>query len=282
MTDNLSNLFDVTPEDEVVTEETPVVDEVVPTTEPKVEEEVVVDEVPAEGEQKTDETPTVEEPVAPKDKTGDADEVSQLRIILREQNRRLREMQQQLEKSNKSLTEKGLIEEPDEEEVAEAQKADTIRAIQLETLLETMRINPKFEDVDEVVTQSRFDDMVEGFAFAQSQKNGGTAEDYIDAVAAKIWSMPNPYRFMYEKIKQYHPDFKKPEVKDEPPTPAPSQTPAKSEPKPKTAPPSVSNLPSSVSESGGWTAARIDGMAEEELSKVPKDIYQKYLSGELK
>ena len=281
MTDNLSNLFDVTPEDEVVTEETPVVDEV-PTTEPKVEEEVVVDEVPAEGEQKTDETPAVEEPVAPKDKTGDADEVSQLRIILREQNRRLREMQQQLEKSNKSLTEKGLIEEPDEEEVAEAQKADTIRAIQLETLLETMRINPKFEDVDEVVTQSRFDDMVEGFAFAQSQKNGGTAEDYIDAVAAKIWSMPNPYRFMYEKIKQYHPDFKKPEVKDEPPTPAPSQTPAKSEPKPKTAPPSVSNLPSSVSESGGWTAARIDGMAEEELSKVPKDIYQKYLSGELK
>ena len=281
MTDNLSNLFDVTPEDEVVTEETPVVDEV-PTTEPKVEEEVVVDEVPAEGEQKTDETPVVEEPVAPKDKTGDADEVSQLRIILREQNRRLREMQQQLEKSNKSLTEKGLIEEPDEEEAAEAQKADTIRAIQLETLLETMRINPKFEDVDEVVTQSRFDDMVEGFAFAQSRKNGGTAEDYIDAVAAKIWSMPNPYRFMYEKIKQYHPDFKKPEVKDEPPTPAPSQTPAKSEPKPKTAPPSVSNLPSSVSESGGWTAARIDGMAEEELSKVPKDIYQKYLSGELK
>ena len=281
MTDNLSNLFDVTPEDEVVTEETPAVDEV-PTTEPKVEEEVVVDEVPAEGEQKTDETPAVEEPVAPKDKTGDTDEVSQLRIILREQNRRLREMQQQLEKSNKSLTEKGLIEEPDEEEVAEAQKADTIRAIQLETLLETMRINPKFEDVDEVVTQSRFDDMVEGFAFAQSQKNGGTAEDYIDAVAAKIWSMPNPYRFMYEKIKQYHPDFKKPEVKDEPPTPAPSQTPAKSEPKPKTAPPSVSNLPSSVSESGGWTAARIDGMAEEELSKVPRDIYQKYLSGELK
>lgn len=275
MTDNLSNLFDVTPEDEVVTEETPVVDEV-PTTEPKVEEEVVVDEVPAEGEQKTDETPAVEEPVAPKDKTGDADEVSQLRIILREQNRRLREMQQQLEKSNKNLTEKGLIEEPDEEEVAEAQKADTIRAIQLETLLETMRINPKFEDVDEVVTQSRFDDMVEGFAFAHSQQNGGTAEDYIDAVAAKIWSMPNPYRFMYEKIKQYHPDFKKPEVKDE--TPAT----AKSEPKPKTAPPSVSNLPSSVSESGGWTAARIDGMAEEELSKVPKDIYQKYLSGELK
>ena len=281
MADNLSNLFDVTPEDEVVTEETPVVDEV-PTTEPKVEEEVVVDEVPAKDEQKTDETPVVEEPSTPKDKTGDADEVSQLRIILREQNRRLREMQQQLEKSNKSLTEKGLIEEPDEEEAAEAQKADTIRAIQLETLLETMRINPKFEDVDEVVSQSRFDDMVEGFAFAQSQKNGGTAEDYIDAVAAKIWSMPNPYRFMYEKIKQYHPDFKKPEVKDEPPTPAPSQTPAKSEPKPKTAPPSVSNLPSSVSESGGWTAARIDGMAEEELSKVPKDIYQKYLSGELK
>jgi len=274
MTDNLSNLFDVTPEDEVV-DETPVAGEV-STDEPKADEEVNADEVPAEGEPKADETPAVEEPSAPKDKTGDTDEVSQLRIILREQNKRLRELQQQIDKSTKSLTEKGLIEEPDEDEVAETQKIESLRAIQLETILETMRINPKFEDVDSVVTQSRFDDMVEGFAFAHSQQNGGKAEDYIDAVAAKIWSMPNPYRFMYEKIKQHHPDFKEVEAKAE--TPAP----AKSEPKPKTAPPSVSNLPSSVSESGGWTAARIDGMAEEELSKVPRDIYQKYLSGELK
>ena len=276
MTDNLSNLFDVTPEDEVVTDETPVVVDEVHADEPKADEEVKADEVPAEGEPKADETPVVEEPPAHKDKTGDTDEVSQLRIILREQNKRLRDLQQQIDKSNKSLTEKGLIDEPDEDEVAETQKADSIRAIQLETILETMRINPKFEDVDTVVTQSRFDDMVEGFAFAHSQQNGGKAEDYIDAVAAKIWSMPNPYRFMYEKIKQHHPDFKEIEAKAE--TPAP----AKSEPKPKTAPPSVSNLPSSVSESGGWTAARIDGMAEEELSKVPRDIYQKYLSGELK
>ena len=276
MTDNLSNMFDVTPEDEVVTDETPVVVDEVPADEPKAEEEVKADEVPAEGEPKADETPVVEEPHAHKDKTGDTDEVSHLRIILREQNKRLRDLQQQIDKSNKSLTEKGLIDEPDEDEVAETQKADSIRAIQLETILETMRINPKFEDVDTVVTQSRFDDMVEGFAFAHSQQNGGKAEDYIDAVAAKIWSMPNPYRFMYEKIKQHHPDFKEIEAKAE--TPAP----AKSEPKPKTAPPSVSNLPSSVSESGGWTAARIDGMAEEELSKVPRDIYQKYLSGELK
>jgi len=274
MTDNLSNLFDVTPEDEVV-DETPVAGEV-PADEPKADEEVNADEVPAEGEPKADETPAVEEPSAPKDKTGDTDEVSQLRIILREQNKRLRELQQQIDKSTKSLAEKGLIEEPDEDEVAETQKIESLRAIQLETILETMRINPKFEDVDSVVTQSRFDDMVEGFAFAHSQQNGGKAEDYIDAVAAKIWSMPNPYRFMYEKIKQHHPDFKEVEAKAE--TPAP----AKSEPKPKTAPPSVSNLPSSVSESGGWTAARIDGMAEEELSKVPRDIYQKYLSGELK
>ena len=279
MTDNLSNLFDVTPEDEVVTDETPAVDEVA-TDEPKVEEEVKADEVPTEAEQKADETPTIEEPPAPKDKTGDTDEVSQLRIILREQNKRLRELQQQIDKSNKSLTEKGLIEEPDEDEVAEIQKIESLRAIQLETILETMRINPKFEDVDSVVTQSRFDDMVEGFAFAHSQQNGGKAEDYIDAVAAKIWSMPNPYRFMYEKIKQHHPDFKEVEAKAE--TTAPTPAPAKSEPKPKTAPPSVSNLPASVSESGGWTAARIDGMAEEELSKVPREIYQKYLSGELK
>ena len=277
MTDNLSNLFDVTPEDEVVVEsEVPTeAPEEIPTETPK--EEVPADEVPAEVPTETDPTPEANPtPDAPKSD----DEVSQLRIILREQNRRIRELQSQMEKSTGALKEKGLIEEPDEEETAEAQKLETIRAIQLETILETMRLNPKFEDVDTIVTQSRFDDIVEGFAYAHAQQGGGKTEDYIDAVAEKIWSMPNPYRFMYEKIKQHHPDFKTPEAKDE--TPAASQPPAKSEPKPKTAPPSVSNLPSSVSESGGWTAARIDGMAEEELSKVPRDIYQKYLSGELK
>ena len=33
---------------------------------------------------------------------------------------------------------------------------------------------------------------------------------------------------------------------------------------------------------GGWTADRIDRLSENELNKVPGDIYEKYLQGILK
>lgn len=278
--ENLNDLFDATPEGEAP--ETPVIEET--TTPVETETETVIEpEVPTdEVKQVVDEViPTPETDPTP-DKTSGTDEVSQLRIILREQNRRIRELQAQMEKSTSTLTEKGLLEEKDEDEAAAEQTANSLRAIQLETIFETMRINPKFEDVDTVVSQSRFDDMIEGYAFAQAQKAGGTTEDYIDAVAEKIWAMPNPYRFMYEKIKQYHPDFKThPPVAEPDPKTSTPPTP-KAELKPKTAPATISNLPASNAETGGWTSARIDGMSEEDLGKVPKDIYQKYLSGDLK
>ena len=282
--ENLNDLFDVVPEGESLETPETATDEVktevkadVAETEAEVAEKEKVDETSAEADAETDPAPEADPtPDAPKS----TDEVSQLRILLREQNRRIRELQSKVEKSTGELKEKGYIEETDEEEQLEAEKANTLRAIQLETLLETMRINPKFEDVDTVVSQSRFDDMVEGYAFATAQQQGGKAEDYIDAVAAKIWAMPNPYRFMYEKIKAFHPDFaSKEEKKEEPETP---KAQPKAEPKPKTAPTTISNLPASNEESGGWTSARIDNMAEEDLVKVPKDIYQRYLSGDLK
>lgn len=285
MTDNLTNLFDIVPEgEEVETTETPteeVVETEVTETETPVEE--TSEEASTETPEETGEETPPAESDSPKDETSSTDELTQLRAMLREQNRRLRELQGKLDNSTKELKEKGFIEEPSEEEAAEAQKESSIRASLLETLLETMRVNPKYEDVDTVVTQSRFDDMVEGYAYAVAKQQGGNAEDYIDAVAAKIWGMANPYRYMYDNIKKYHPDFSQPETPkpETSPTPAPAPA-ATKQPQPKTSPTSISNLPASSNEGGGWTAARIDGMAEEDLGKVPREIYQKYLSGELK
>ena len=278
--ENLNDLFDVVPEDEVLETHEVVAEAAAEEAKKEIEPEVTegkADEIPAEVPTEADHAP---EAAPTPDASKSTDEVSQLRILLREQNRRIRELQSKVEKSTGELKEKGYIEEPSEEEQLESEKSNAMRAIQLETLLETMRINPKFEDVDTVVSQSRFDDMVEGYAFATAQQQGGKAEDYIDAVAAKIWAMPNPYRFMYEKIKAFHPDFaQKEEKKEEPETP---KAQPKAEPKPKTAPATISNLPASNEESGGWTSARIDNMAEEDLSKVPPAIYQQYLTGDLK
>lgn len=207
----------------------------------------------------------------------DADELTQLRALLRAQNQKLRDLERQSQATQKDLQEKGLLEEPDEDEVRKTSEASQLRASQLETVLEVMRLNPKYEDVDQIVTQSRFDDMVEGFAFAISQDRGGKAEDYIDAVAAKVWGMTNPYRYMYDKIKEFHPDFKGQEAPTKP------AAPAKVEPKPKEAPTTISKLTAGDADTqSGWTSARIDAMPEEDLGKVPRDIYEKYLSGVLK
>jgi hypothetical protein len=289
MADNLDTLFDIDPDTQETAEETstPTPEEEVenPEKTPEESEETGDETHEEEGEEIVEETgeedPTPKDD-SPKDETSNASEVVQLRAMLRDQNRRLRELQAQIDKSQKELTEKGVIDEPEEEESEVEARAEALRASILETLLETMRLNPKYEDVDTVVTQSRFDDMVEAYSYSLAKKEGGSAEDYVDAVAAKIWGMSNPYRFMYDNIKQHHPDFAKPATPEKEPDSAPEKKPAeKREPKPKTSPTSISSLPAS-SEGGGWTAARIDGMAEEELGKVPRDIYQKYLSGELK
>jgi hypothetical protein len=288
MSATLENLFDIVPEGEELETSTPVDEEVETETATETSEAEVTVETKEESVVETPDETGTETPEAKSDptpdKAPDADELTQLRALLREQNRRLRELQGKVEKSTEELKEKGYIEEPTPEESAEVEQLSSTRAALLETVLETMRINPKFEDVDSVVTQHRFDDMIEGYAYAVAKQQGGSAEDYIDAVAAKVWAMPNPYRYMYENIKKYHPDFasKEEEVKpDVTAAPAPASEPRK--PKPHTAPATISNLPaSSETAASGWTSARIDSMPEEELGKVPKDVYQRYLSGDLK
>lgn len=281
---DLSALFDETPQDEIVVEE-PAADEAdgasLPEDEQVASEDVKEEEASVQengtGEEVSDAgTAEVDPGVKPEPKSA-SDEVVALRALLRQQNQKLRELERASQKTQKELVEKGVVDEPDAEEVQRQQESSALRASQLEVMLEVMRLNPKFEDVDSVVTQSRFDDMVEGFAYALSQQQGGKPEDLLDEVQQRIWAMPNPYRFMYEKIKEHHPDYAKP-AEEKPAQPAPAQ-----ERKPVQTPTTVSKLSAGDADTqSGWTSARIDAMAEEELGKVPRDIYEKYLSGELK
>ena len=286
---NLDALFDEVPQEEQVVESSPEGAEVENNAEQEKETDVgetggetetqETGTEEQEGEQESEESVAVEETPgeepAPKESEG---ELTALRALLRQQNQKLRALEKQAQRTQKELVEKGVVEEPDEEEAAQRNAASAMRASQLETILEVMRLNPRFEDVDEVVTQSRFDDMVEGFATVIAKERGEKVEDVIDAVQSKIWSMANPYRFMYEKIKEHHPDFQKPK---EDPTKLPVKPEMKKEPK--QTPTTVSKLAAGDADTqSGWTSARIDAMPEEDLGKVPRDVYEKYLSGELK
>ncbi len=103
--ENLNDLFDVVPEGE------PVVEETLPVETPEVTDPEVTHETPEVKPDETPEVPAEADPTPEADPTIDApksaDEVSQLRILLREQNRRIRELQSKVEKSTGELKEKG-------------------------------------------------------------------------------------------------------------------------------------------------------------------------------
>ena len=226
-------------------------------------EEPKADEKPEERKE-----PTPEELLAQKDQ-----EIIELRQLLREQRKELDALKSRLDKTAQTMKEAGIAPEEDEEQAKQRELAELRRA-HLETILEAMRVNPKYEDVDEVVSQAHFDDMVEAMAEAYVEKYGGDIRSVAAEIENWIWSLPNPYKFMYEQIKKYHPDYA--------PKQEPAGSPAPTPREPAQAPTSVAGIGGGASGRGGWTAKMIDELPEDELHKVPKDIYELYLQGKLK
>lgn len=215
-----------------------------------------------------------------------AKEIKELRQLLRESRREMSMLKAKLAK-----VERGIDAEIDSEEGGESGGEETrLEALQREIvavskargeafsdMVELMELNPKFEDVREVCTRSNFDDILEAAAQNLAAKGERTFEEAILELELSIWKMPNPYKYMYNLIKKFHPLYsaKKAEVEK-------VKTKGQQK-KPVVAPSSVAAAAGgSASEQSVWTAARIDAMEPEELDKVPADIYRRYLAGELK
>lgn len=168
-----------------------------------------------------------------------------------------------------------------------------VRGGALAEMVELMSLNPKYEDVETVCTRERFDDLFEMAAAHEAKTNGVDPVEAAMELELKVWQMTNPYRYMYDMIKSYHPDFVKAAPADNKATPKPTdKTDVKGEPpsdaakargnEPKPSPTSAYDIPGGGSKAhGGWTAERIDEMPEEDLHKVPEDVYESYLRGEL-
>ena len=143
----------------------------------------------------------------------------------------------------------------------------------LETMVELMELTPKYQDVRDVCSQNNFQDIFDAVGEEISRKEGKDPSLASLEVEAAVWKMPNPYKYMYDIIKQYHPKYagkETKEVKSNSTTTEPKKTPT-----------SLANVPGKTSSKNAWTSARIDEMEVEELDSVPADIYDKYLKGEL-
>ena len=256
------------------------------------EDESGEDEEKEESEESTDEDKKTEgedgkEEVA--DPLSDiAEQNRELRQILRQQKKDMVIMQSKLDRlGKKAVTTKTDEEElfgKDESKEAE-QELSEVELVQneltqlaqtkssvLDTLVEIMELNPKYEDVRQVCSQSNFADMFNSVGEAIAEKEG--TDSTLAAMQAElaVWRMPNPYKYMYGLIKKYHPSYV---TKEEEKEVKPKET------KPKKTPTSLANVPGKSVADNKWTSARIDEMPETELDTVPEDIYEKYLAGDL-
>jgi hypothetical protein len=152
-------------------------------------------------------------------------------------------------------------------------------------MLELMLVNPKYADVETVCTKSNLDETIETLAQNEVSKNGGDLVETMMGLEVDIWSQKNPYRYMYSLIKDVHPQFAGKETGTEIKTGDKQDTSGgkKTGKAPAKAPLSAADL----SRGGGgknlgeWTADKIDNLSEMELNKVPADVYEKYLRGDL-
>ena len=151
----------------------------------------------------------------------------------------------------------------------------TARGASMDLLLETMEQNSKYADVKEVCSRANFDDIFEAIASQITEEKGGDINETLLEVEFNTWNRTNPYSYMYDLIKKYHPTYIK---KEEPASPGGDKGKKK---EPVKAPGSIGNLGGDSDIKSGWTAKRIDDMPEDELDTVPADIYAKYMKGEL-
>lgn len=207
------------------------------------------------------------------------DEIAELRAMVRDLATDQNKIATDQAEDRKVLEEADVL--PAKEETKEdntAQLMATIRDQQLDTILETMRLNPDYKDVDTVVSQANFDKFVDKTTNQYIQEEGGNFREIRPQIEAWIWAQPNPYKLVYDATTAKEPE---PEQKKDP---EPEQ---KKEVKPAETAPSLQAIPGGTpTEAGGWTSAKIDAMIsdgnEEALDKVPSNIRELYLQNKLK
>ena len=224
------------------------------------------------------------------------EEVKDLRQMVRTSKRELTVTQAKLERLGERPARKEARDEDDDDDEDEGkgkekeESLSTVEKLQgaiahvgatkgaaLDILLETMEQNSKYEDIREVCSRGNFDDIFEVIA-AEATKDGGNLDETLLEVELNVWNKSNPYKYMYDLIKKYHPTYAKKEGAAEP------GDKKKEEGKDKTpvkAPGTIADKGGDSNLKSGWTAKRIDDLPEDELHTVPKEIYDRYMKSEL-
>lgn len=153
---------------------------------------------------------------------------------------------------------------------------DSIFEMQLDVMAESK----KFSDATEVCSEANIADVMDAITKQVAKSEGLDYHHASLEVEKFVWSNKNPYKYLYGLIKEYHPKYAGKAKEQDKTTDVETQNKGGTKEKSK-APGSIAKVPGSDGAASGWTAAKIDAMPESELSKVPRDIYEKYMTGEL-
>lgn len=195
-----------------------------------------------------------------------------------------------LDDEGKKTPAKVELEGPGEEEKIQEglKKISDERSGMFDLMLEQMVSMEAYKDVGEVCSDSHTQEIIHAVANEMSgdPKNGVDFGLAALRVEEHIWSQPNPYKYLYSLIKEYHPDYVD---KTGTKTSAAGDEGKKGEEGKKKASAEAAKAPGSIagftgsqdSKTTGWTAERIDNLPEDELDSVPEDVYEKYMAGHL-
>jgi hypothetical protein len=224
------------------------------------------------------------------------DTVRELKEQVRASQEALKKITGDYQKLQKVMIDKGIISEDEvkEGEAAEAAKqaAFAERQGKLVEMVTIMELNPNYADVRQVCSQGNLDDIVDAFSRYYVKENGGSLQEVATKMEMEIWAEPNPYKKIYELVKKYHPKFAATDDAAAKDAAKKAEDDAKKiaaeadkvkDKKPVDATPSAASIGAGGGGTGGggWTSAKIDALPEDELNKVPKDVYDKYLKGML-
>lgn len=217
-------------------------------------------------------------------------QLKDLRQMVRTSKRDLTITQAKLERLSKAK--KAELDEDDEDEdidegskkkeplstVEELQQSiayiGSTRGASLDILLETMEESPKYKGIREVCSRENFDDIFEVIATEVSKNGNSNFDEALLEVELSVWNKANPYKYMYDVIKKYHPSYVKKKGAAQPGGKGKEAVDVK-------APGTIANKGGDSNLKSGWTAKRIDDLSEDELYTVPKEIYDKYMKDEL-
>lgn len=216
-------------------------------------------------------------------------EIKDLRQMLRTSKRDQVQMQAKVDRLEKRPVKTGGEEEEGtgEEEGNEDESLSRVEELQrfigqvgkergaaLDILLETME-QGAYKDIREVCSRGNFDDIFEAIASEASKETGKDYDEILLEAELDAWTKENPYKYMYDLIRKYHPSYTE---KDRPAKPGEK---GKKEPSIVDAPKTIADKGGDADIKGGWTSKRIDDLPEDELGTVPVDVYEKYMQGRL-